>query len=277
MTSSLNSSSLNSSKLKQQGEGHKLRPKASHHLLLLLDYDGTLTPIVKTPREAKFPPKTRALVKRLSKHPLVTLAVISGRQLENVKKMVRLPRLIYSGNHGLELKGGGYEFLNPKARKATKALESISKQLKKELAHIPNALIEDKQLTLSVHYRLVSKRKIALVKRIVHRISKPWRKRKLVRLTRGKCVIEVRPNTTWDKGAVVEWLAKQVEQKTKPKKLFPIYIGDDVTDESAFRAVNRLKGASFLVRERARKTSAQYRITSASNVARFLGWVEKNV
>ena len=194
----------------------------SSHLLLLLDYDGTLTPIVRTPKDARLTPQVRTLLKKFVRTSGVTLAIVSGRMLHDVKKKVGVQGVIYAGNHGLELAGGGYKLLNREVRKAKPILRQIARVLRGDLKEIPNAWVEDKILTLSVHYRQVKKRYWPQVTQLINQITQPWRKRGLIKLTKGKCVIEVRPNTSWDKGAAVRWLIKKMKRK---KRCFSIYIG----------------------------------------------------
>jgi trehalose 6-phosphate phosphatase len=234
------------------------------HLLLFLDYDGTLTPIVRTPGQATLAPKTRRILKRLAKRKRVTVALVSGRKLSDVQKMVRVSGITYAGNHGLELRGGGYRFVNAQAKRSIPILRKLKRTLAKELKHIPRAWVEDKKLTLTVHYREVPKSKWRAVKKVVLSVSARARKRGLVKLTRGKCVTELRPNTSWGKGAVVRWLIG------KRDKALSVYIGDDVTDEAAFAAVNRVRGVSVLVGLSHRKTNARYRIPSPRHLTNLL-------
>jgi trehalose 6-phosphate phosphatase len=246
------------------------------HTLLCLDYDGTLTPIVKTPAVAQLSPKTRALIKKISRKQHFSVAVVSGRALRDVKDMVRVNRIVYAGNHGLEVKGLGLRFIHPKAKQARTHLRKIRIKLKQNLRSIPKCFVEDKTLSLSVHYRTTTKKYWTQTKKIVKRTVSPWLRSKLAKLTEGKCVIEVRPNTSWDKGACVKWLTQKVKAQKKIKFLHPIYIGDDKTDEAAFQTVNQKSGISIFVGPARNTSKARFQLASSGRVFQFLKWLEKS-
>ena len=138
----------------------------SAYIMLLLDYDGTLTPIVETPEKALIPAKTRHLLKQLSGSRRLKIAVISGRGLNNVKKMVGVDGIIYAGNHGLEISGPKIKFKHPLSLRASYTIEKLKESLCRKLSGIKGVLVEDKGLTFSVHYRLSSIRDAALIKKI---------------------------------------------------------------------------------------------------------------
>jgi len=240
------------------------RIKKSPQVFLFFDYDGTLTPIVSTPEKAKFPKRAKNLVKRLKTHPKFTIAIISGRSLKDVKRMVGLKGVVYAGNHGLEIKGKGVKFLKPVAADAFKPLmKEISVALCKALGYIDGARVEDKGATLSVHYRLVKEKDISLVKNRFERVVTPFVRSKKVRLSSGKKVLEVRPNLDWHKGKAVLMLLKG------KKKTLPLYLGDDVTDIDAFRAIKG-KGISIFVGSPKKRTSADYFLKDPKDVERFI-------
>jgi len=245
---------------------------AHQHLLLLLDYDGTLTPIVSTPGQAKLKAQTRKTVKRLVARSRITVGIISGRALVNVRQMVKLPGIIYAGNHGLELRGRGITFIHPKARAAKPALLKLAHKLRGRLARVPGATVENKTLTLSIHYRNVPKRLWKSVTATILELTRSLRRKKKVKLTCGKCVTEIRPFTNWGKGACVGMIYDRMKRRWG-KLLFVMYIGDDRTDEDAFRAVNRREGISALVSSTKRPSKASYRLLSTTQVASCLKYL----
>ena len=97
----------------------------SPHILLFLDYDGTLTPIVKTPQQAKIPKRTKKLLLKLRNLPSLTICVVSGRSLSDVRKMVGVKGLVYAGNHGLEGAGRGFRFLEPSVKPSKKVMKRL--------------------------------------------------------------------------------------------------------------------------------------------------------
>jgi len=233
--------------------------------ILFLDYDGTLTPIVRKPTQAKLTRSRKTFLKKLSKARHLMVAIVSGRKLSNLKKLVGVPGFYYAGNHGFEISGPGTKLTHSKALAARPVLQRIKKELLAGTKGIKGALVEDKTLTLSLHYRLVKNRDLAKLKRIFQNIVKPYLKTKKIRVTRGKEVFEVRPNVDWHKGKAVLWFMKKLGQG---KKLTPIYIGDDTTDEDAFKAI-RKNGETIRV-GKAAQTAAKHIINDVDEVYQFL-------
>jgi trehalose-phosphatase len=232
----------------------------SPKILLLLDYDGTLTPIRERPALARLSSSRRRTLRTLSRHKNFLLAIISGRKLSDLKKMVDIPGLIYIGNHGFEISLPGHHFVHPAAKHFAFDLARIKKDLS-ALRHIKGVLIEDKDYTLSIHYRLIPARRLKHFYNILYRTLRPWRKR--FELTRGKKVFEIRPPVVWDKGKAVKWISRQL--RAKEHRL--VYIGDDRTDEDAFRALQK-KGMTIHVGKG--RTAAKTRLKNVSRVYRYL-------
>ncbi|MBU4589499.1 MAG: trehalose-phosphatase [Candidatus Omnitrophica bacterium] len=237
--------------------------RKSRRVCLFFDYDGTLTPIVSRPELARISPRVKNLIRKLRKNPKFIIAIISGRSLKNVKNMVGVKGLIYAGNHGLEIEEIGREILKPKGASTKNLLNKIELHLKKELRHIKGVIVEDKGCTLSIHFRLVSSRKKGLVKKIFARIVKPYVISKKIRISAGKMVLEVRPGIDWDKGKAVQYLLG------RHKKALPVYLGDDVTDRDAFRAIKR-RGVSIFVGRPKKAIKADYFLKSPREVERFI-------
>ncbi|MDD5383018.1 MAG: trehalose-phosphatase [Candidatus Margulisbacteria bacterium] len=234
--------------------------------LLLLDYDGTLTPIKKHPKLARLSPNRKILLRKLARHPEIRMAIISGRKLADIKKMVGIPGLIYVGNHGFEIDAGGKYWLYPAAKKFIARLKTVKAALKKNIRY-RGVFIEDKGLTLSVHYRLLSEKVFSAFKALFTRTVKSWGK--TIKLTHGKKVFEIRPPINWNKGKAIKWIIKRL----KLKKHLPIYIGDDRTDEDAFRALKK-KGITILVGKN-RKTAAIFTLNDINDVYKFLTLVSE--
>ncbi len=242
------------------------RLTAAGRILLCLDYDGTLSPIVRDPAAARISASTRKLLQRLSASDRITVAVISGRQLEDVRRLVGLPDLIYAGNHGLEIRGPSVTYLNPVAAKSRPALRALARKLIRELTSYPGAQIEDKGLTLSIHYRRVRPTDRDRVKEAIFRAAAPYRSGRALRLGEGKMVIEIRPPTSWNKGNAVRLLQRK---NSRGGDLLTVYLGDDRTDEDAFRAVGR-EGITVKVGPPGTKTLARYRLAGVGEVREFL-------
>jgi len=232
-----------------------------NNILLLLDYDGTLTPIVERPELALLSDEMRELLRSLSKK--YPLAIVSGRSLQDVKNLVRLDGIYYSGNHGFEVSGLGLELKNPEAIKLEPIIKEISEKLEREI-NIEGALVEDKGLTLSLHYRLVSESGIPELENILDSVTKPYLDK--IRITHGKKVFEVRPDIDWDKGKAVLWLIDSIPDG---RELLPIYLGDDRTDEDAFIALKD-RGIGIIVSESHEKSNAKYFLRNVDEVRMFL-------
>jgi len=242
------------------------KEKASH-LLLFLDYDGTLTPIVKNPDKAILSPKTRNLLKSLTKKKSITVSIVSGRGLKKIKSLVGIKGLQYAGCHGLEIssKVNGYAFSHIK--KYLPLIKDIKKGLAKQLRKVDGAQIEDKGIVLALHYRRVPKATIAQVKQIFDKVTKPYIESKRIRIGKGKKVLEVRPSVDWNKGKYCLYLLNNL--KKRYKNLLPVYIGDDETDEAAFRALKQ-KGITIFVKGEKKTSSAKYYLSSTEEVVDFL-------
>jgi trehalose-phosphatase len=230
------------------------------NFFLFLDYDGTLTPIKKHPKLGRLSRERKSILRKLAGHPGIRMAIISGRELSDLKKMVGIPGLIYAGNHGLEIEANGKYWGLPAAKRLTPLLKKIRTELAQKLRY-RGILIEDKGLTLSVHYRLLPAKIFSLFSKDFIRALKPWKHQ--IRITHGKKVFEIRPPVDWDKGKAVKWAIN----KLKLKDYRPVYVGDDRTDEDAFRALGE-KGTTIHVG--GGKTIAKTRVKNIDGVYLYL-------
>ncbi len=200
-------------------------------LVLLLDYDGTLAPIVARPELAVPAPGAREAVEQLLGRDGLDLAIVSGRGLADARERFGVEGIAYAGNHGMEIEGPGVHRIHTEAAAARPLLEQVATLLSRALREIEGALVEDKGLTLSIHYRLVDP---AGIEQVRHLVTEAVGRVPELRLTEGKMVLEVRPRVEWDKGRAVEFL---LESFDPPADTPVLYIGDDTTDEDAFRTL----------------------------------------
>jgi trehalose-phosphatase len=202
-------------------------------MLLALDFDGTLAPIVPRPDDAALPPAARRAIERLARDERMLLAIVSGRGLADARGRVPIDGVYFAGNHGLEIEGPGVSHMHDEARAARPLLERCLARIHESVGREPGVFVEDKGLTLSVHFRRVedAERATALARRTVELCgAEPG-----VRCTTGKKVVEIRPDVDWDKGRATRFLmATLLDDAANAPVLF---IGDDRTDEDAFRAV----------------------------------------
>lgn len=250
------------------------RLKSAKGILLLADYDGTLTPIVDRPEDAVIPDDTKKILRALSVLPHFTVGIISGRSLADVMERVSLISVVYAGNHGMEIKElSGILYVDPEVKKVQHVINGIHKKLLKKLGRIKDVLVEDKGLSLSVHYRLVEEGRLQKVRAIFESIVKEAEESGSVRVTHGKKVFEVRPAVDIDKGKAIRKLIDKYgnESATGGGNLLPIYIGDDRTDEDGFRAIEEYgSGISIFVGEAQSQSAARYYLNTTDEVADFL-------
>lgn len=240
-------------------------------ILLLSDFDGTLTPIVDRPEQAILPPETRVRLRRLAAQPGFTLGVISGRALADLEERVGVSGIVYAGNHGLEIEGPELSFVNPLAEEIRPVLRVMHHVLSRSLETIKGVFVEDKGLTLSVHYRMAEARHTGDVEQIVRRVAGSASPGNQTVITHGKKVYEVRPAVTWDKGKAIKLLMKRTGRGGRHSGLVPIYLGDDVTDEDAFRVIEAYgRGITVHVGEADAGSCARYFLSSPAEVAAFL-------
>ncbi len=242
------------------------RAKSSRNILLFLDYDGTLVPIKKSPEIALLPPLKRNILNDLRKK--FFLCIVSGRSLSEIRKYVGIKDISYIGNHGLEIYLKDRYWTHPEATRVKPILHKTLKMIKSKTKDFRGAFVENKGLSGSIHYRLLPPKRRSQLREIVFEViasSRRW-----LKVTEGKMVLEIRPKVDWNKGRgvlkVFEWLHLKEE-------LLLIYIGDDETDEDAFRALGRI-GITVVV-ARKRHSNARYRIQSVSEVWRFLKTLKK--
>jgi trehalose 6-phosphate phosphatase len=232
------------------------------HLLVGLDFDGTLAPIVPEPADATLAPDIGALLRELANRGKTTVAILSGRSLNDVRQRVGLPGLIYAGNHGLEIAGSGFDFIEPEAAARQKALSEIAGELAARL--VPMAAVEDKGLTASVHIRQTPASFYGRVRHIVEETIA--RHSLLFHITRGDMAYEIRPRVDWHKGAALRW----IRQRIGVRYTAVVFLGDDLTDEDAFAA---LPGAITVRVGSPAATMANYHLANPDEVAVFLALV----
>jgi len=233
------------------GEWREARSRAGR-MLVAVDFDGTLAPIVERPEAATIHEEGPAVLRELAARPDTLVAVVSGRVLADVRARVGVGEVYYAGNHGMEIAGPDLAHVLPEAAEARPQLEDCVEGLRAALAAVPGVILEDKGLTLSVHYRLVTDPEVAADVRV--RVAELCGAFQGLRITEGKEVVEVRPDVAWDKGRATRFLLDSLLGPAAAG-VPVLFIGDDRTDEDAFRAV-RDGGAGILVAPRPPLTTA---------------------
>jgi len=247
------------------------RLRAAGRVLLLCDYDGTLAPIADGPELADLPEKTRQLLRELARQGRFTLGIISGRALADLKQRVNIDGLIYAGNHGLEIEGPGIGIVIPLAEEMRPVFRLIHQVLSKAMVPIRGVFVENKGLTISVHYRMVEESKSEEVSNIFEKVIATARSLGKVRITHGKKVYEVRPPVDWDKGKAISLIIDKFGKKKMKNELLPVFLGDDQTDEDGFKVIAKHNGISIFVGENTDSSAARYYLRSPAEVEQFLG------
>lgn len=241
------------------------RLRQAGRVLLLFDYDGTLTPIVARPEDALLPSDVRRHLGLLTTKPRYVVGIVSGRSLADLSALADVPNLIHAGNHGMEIRGLGLDFTHPGAVAARESLDRVQTELAGALASVPGVIVEHKGLTLTVHYRGAPESRTAEVRARVTETTEPFIESGELRLTRGKMVVEVRPAIAWDKGKAIEKIREECGDRP-----IPVYFGDDRTDEDGFRAAQGMGGLAVLVGGSRQGTEALHQLDSPREVAETL-------
>jgi alpha,alpha-trehalase len=231
-------------------------------VVLFFDYDGTVTPIVSHPKDANLCAEMKNTLIKLSNQ--CTLAVVSGRGLNDIKSRVGIKGIYYSGSHGYEIEGPSIKMEYQPALEFVETFDALEIELIKLLAGVKGALVERKKFSIALHYRNVSKSEVNLVEKAADDALIKYPK---LRKSYGKKIYELQPDLEWNKGKALEWLMDELHIEKRGSKIF--YIGDDITDEDAFCAI-KTYGIGILVGTQARTTGAQYKLKNTDQTLHFL-------
>ena len=233
-------------------------------MVFFLDYDGTLTPIVESPELAIISEDMKQTVEDLTK--IHTVAVVSGRMREDVQNLVGIKGIFYAGSHGFDIKGpGGFTMIHPIAKKTIPLISEIIQQLKQKFQNIEGALVEEKKFSVAAHYRKVKKQEdLQHIEIIVNNIVRKYDE---LRLLKGKKVFEILPNIDWDKGKAVRWIMDALKIPWETTSTF--YIGDDTTDEYAFRTIVTRGTAIMVTDDPLKPSAADFQLQSPKEVKKF--------
>jgi trehalose 6-phosphate phosphatase len=240
------------------------RLASAAHVLICLDFGGTLAPLIDDPEDVKVPVPMRRALSALAASPRTTLAVLSGRERTDLQSRVGVPGVTYAGNNGLEISGPGFLFIEPGAVERAELVKQFATDLQKKVESIPGARVEDKGLTIAVHYRQVSDDQVEEVRRIVHAAlagsTHPFL------LSNGNKTYEIRPRVYWNRVNAVQWIKEFLQ---KPGTAI-IYLGDGIPDEDVFAVLTDEITISV---GHADGTAAKYHVEDLEEVRTFLDWL----
>lgn len=236
-------------------------------ILLLLDYDGTLVSFRERPMDVTTSYKIKNLLTYFIKNPKFIVVIVSGRSLHEIKQLLDIDGLSFAALHGLQIEvasGKSYDW-QPNGN-----IQFILKKIKKTSVHKfkdeKSVYIEDKRLTLAFHYRTLVEEKIDYNIHKFLEIVKTIDVNNCCEIIHGAKVIEIRPKG-WNKGKAIEYLFTIFNDL---KNKLPIYIGDDTTDEDAFRTIGNRGITVFVSNKSSQSTTAQYWLKDPDDVLKFL-------
>ena len=246
------------------------RRRNGRHLLLLFDFDGTLTPFQADPDAVLLEDDVRARLASLALQPDATVGIISGRRLPDLEKRLKIPGEVYvAGFHGLEIHAPGETFMHPDAAAATATMRAIAETMRAHLPRLPGVFIEDKVFSIALHYREAEPAVRVVAQSRFMGAAREHVDSGRLRVLPGACVIELLPGVSWHKGSALQWIRERIERVHGPT--FTVYVGDDVTDEDAFRAVGP-DGMTISASERA--SGAEFVVNGPAGVKRLLHSLE---
>ncbi len=242
---------------------------------VFFDFDGTLSEIVDDPDSAQLVTGAGEALTRLAAR--CPVAVLSGRDLADVRERVGVPGIWYAGSHGFELTGpDGAHHENEDAGAAVPVLADAAAALRTEFDAIAGVVVEHKRFAVAVHYRNAARERVGELAAAVRTAGA----HRSLRVTTGREVIELRPDVDWDKGRTLRWILDHIAGRDVGAAApVPIYLGDDITDEDAFDALGR-DGVPIVVRhtdDGDRPTAARFALDDPVRVGEFTGWLAERI
>ncbi|CAM9204291.1 unnamed protein product, partial [Heterosigma akashiwo] len=237
------------------------------NLVLFLDYDGTLTPIVSQPDQARISDENREIVQAVK--DTFPTNIVSGRAVDKVSAFLNLEGLLFAGSHGFDIRGVS-RGNDVKYEVAAEYLPGCGRccATPLPLAGVAGAAVEDNVYSVTVHYRNCAREDVPELKSILDAEKAAYEN---IVITEGKMVYELRPNFVWHKGEAVRWILEN--QRFPGNEYFGIYIGDDKTDEDAFQTLREhpeLGGLGILVSEEDQASHATFSLRNPDEVGQFL-------
>ena len=231
--------------------------------VIFLDYDGTLVPIITNPDNSYLSQENFDLLSDIKN--FCEIGIISGRNLDDVKNRINLNGITYMGNHGFEILDSSCNLFNQSHwLHFIPAIDQIELELNSSLKHIDDIKIERKKYSISVHYRELNYFDMSTLELIIERIISNYL---LLKKTNGKKIFEIVPNIDWNKGKALLFLLNKLNLKSN--NIVPIYVGDDLTDETVFLSIRNI-GIGIVVGNDDRLTFASYSLKCPDEVQLFL-------
>ncbi len=225
-------------------------------LLLMFDFDGTLTPLTPRPEDTKLNQNTRNLLKKIAEKYITY--IVSGRDIKFLQKTIKLKNINYIGSHGLEMPKSDLVVIPPKWNDF---LKDLTIKLNDRIKKINGSFIEIKTHSICLHYREVKEADLIYIKQLKKELKTTIFENEKLKIKNGILAFEILPPLNWHKGKAVKWLL------TKYPQYYPIYIGDDKTDEFAFKMLKE-KGLTIVIGKK--KSMANYYFNEQTEIIKFL-------
>jgi trehalose-phosphatase len=200
--------------------------------VLMLDFDGTLAPIVSHPDDATLPEESRRLLESAVKH--FPVAIISGRSLSDIRKRVGVRRIVYAGSHGHEWQIGARRYKRAIFPVTRNSLKAAAQQLSGLSKEYPRLISERKYASFAINYRTLAPKQARAFRRMANLIVQPYLKRGKLLLMDSMRTFEIHADSKWTKGHCADLLYKKIIAGFK-SKMIPVFIGDSATDENVFK------------------------------------------
>jgi trehalose 6-phosphate phosphatase len=239
------------------------RRMQNRRIVAFFDYDGTLTPIVDRPDHARLSEEMRHTVGELAHR--CPVAIISGRDRADVQRLVQLDTLVYAGSHGFDIVGPpGMPLQYEQGTAFLPIIDRVEDELRQKLSRVQGVLVERKKFSIAIHVRGVAQADEGAVEAIVDDVLA---RHPELRKGYGKKVFDLQPCLDWHKGHAMMWVLRAL--RLDGRDVLPLYIGDDLTDENAFRTLVE-RGIGIVVAESSRPTAASYVLKNPDEVRLFL-------
>lgn len=230
-------------------------------LVLFLDFDGTLAPIVERPGDARPLEGVVDLVEKISKY--IPVGVISGRGLDDVRKRFGADGIYYAGSHGMEILTPHGERHEPeKVQELSEEIDRQRARLHEIFDDVDGVELEEKRFGMAVHFR----RNPEARQQVERALNAAVEDHPRLKVGEGKMVRELQPDLDWHKGTALRFIWQKIP---RGESCFALYLGDDVTDEDAFEEIGD-DGMGILVAEEKRPTAAGLGLDNPQQVRDFL-------
>jgi trehalose 6-phosphate phosphatase len=245
------------------------RRPARAHLVVLSDFDGTLTTFNVDPSRPTLREDTRRALEALSVRDDVTVGLVSGRRLDDLDRRTSLPPHVYlAGLHGLEIRRGDDAWHHPDLTDSRDFIDALVDRMDAAVGQVPGVRLEHKGMALTVHVRGVAPLSRQAVLDEADLVAQPWIECGALKALEANEALEFLPNIPWTKGDAVQWIVDDVEARVG-RPTWCVFFGDDVTDEDAFEATST--DLSVVVGRR--PSVARFRLNSPAEVSTVLASV----